>query len=69
MGYKTGDLVKAVIPSGKNKGTHYGRVAIRQKPRFQLDKIGVHPKYLKLLQKADGYAYSSLELLQESSSS
>ena len=69
MGYKTGDLVKAVIPSGKNKGTHYGRVVIRQKPQFQLDKIGVHPKYLSLLQKADGYAYSSLEPLQESSSS
>jgi 5-methylcytosine-specific restriction endonuclease McrA len=63
MGYKTGDLVKAVIPSGKNKGTHYGRVTIRQRPSFTLDKMDVHPKYLSLLQKADGYAYSSLELL------
>jgi len=62
MGYKTGDLVKAVIPSGKNKGTHYGRIAIRQIPKFALNKIdGVHPKYMKPLQKADGYAYSSLE--------
>ena len=69
MGYKTGDLVKAVIPSGKNKGTHYGRVTIRQRPSFTLDKMDVHPKYLSLLQKADGYAYSSLELLQASSSS
>jgi 3-dehydroquinate synthase class II len=69
MGYKTGDLVKAVIPSGKNKGTHYGRVTIRQRPSFTLDKMDVHPKYLSLLQKADGYAYSSLEPLQESSSS
>lgn len=63
MGYKTGDLVKAIVPKGKNKGTHYGRVTIRQRPSFTLDKMDVHPKYLSLLQKADGYAYSSLELL------
>ena len=70
MGYKTGDYVKAVVPKGKHKGTHYGRVTIRQKPNFTVDKMdGIHPKYMKLLQKADGYAYSSLEPLQENSSS
>ena len=70
MGYKTGDLVKAVILKGKHKGTHYGRVTIRQKPNFRVDKMdSIHPKYMKLLQKADGYAYSSLEPLQENSSS
>ena len=70
MGYKTGDLVKAVVPKGNHKGTHYGRVTIRQKPNFRVDKMdSIHPKYMKLLQKADGYAYSSLEPLQENSSS
>lgn len=70
MGYKTGDLVKAIVPKGKNKGTHYGRVTIRQTPKFAVGKAdGINPKYMKLLQKADGYAYSSLELLQASSSS
>lgn len=63
MGYKTGDLVKAVIPSGKNKGTHYGRVVIRQRPSFTMNKMDVHVKYLHLLQKSDGYDYSSLEPL------
>lgn len=69
MGYKTGDYVKAVVPKGKHKGTHYGRVTIRQRPSFTLDKMDVHPKCLSLLQKSDGYAYSSLEPLLVSSSS
>ncbi|MNU03600.1 hypothetical protein D3C72_2476860 [compost metagenome] len=29
FGFQTGDMVKAVVPSGKKAGTHVGRVAIR----------------------------------------
>jgi 5-methylcytosine-specific restriction endonuclease McrA len=58
MGYQTGDLVRAVIPGGKHAGVHAGRVAIRFRPSFRLNGFDVHPKYLRLLQRADGYAYA-----------
>ncbi len=58
LGWQTGDLAKAVIPKGKYAGTHVGRVAIRFRPQFLLNKTNVHPKYLSLLQKADGYEYA-----------
>ncbi|WP_205664683.1 RNA-guided endonuclease IscB [Ammonifex thiophilus] len=57
MGFATGDLVKAVIPTGKYAGVHVGRVAIRSRPGFRLNGFDVHPKHLRLLQRADGYEY------------
>jgi len=58
MGYKTGDIVLANVPKGKNKGIHIGRIAIRQQPNFKLNGLdGINPRYLKLLQKNDGYGY------------
>lgn len=57
LGYQTGDIVKAIIPKGKYAGIHIGRIAIRHKPSFKLIRFDVHPKYLRLLQKADGYEY------------
>ena len=61
-GYQTGDLVQAVIPSGKYAGTYVGRIAIRHRPSFRLSAGGkvfdVHPKHLKKIQGADGYAYA-----------
>lgn len=61
-GYQTGDLVQAVIPSGKYAGTYAGRIAIRHRPSFRLSAGGkvfdVHPKHLKKIQGADGYAYA-----------
>ena len=65
MGWQTGDLVRAEVPTGKNKGRHVGRIAIRHTPSFNLrtgkDLLqGIHPKRLTLLQRGDGYAYSSI---------
>jgi len=57
MGYQTGDLVKAIIPKGTYAGTYEGRIAIRFRPSFRLGKIDVHPKYLRVLQRCDGYRY------------
>jgi len=57
-GWQTGDIAKAVIPKGKYAGVHVGRVAIRHRLSFRLNGIDVHPKYLELVQRADGYAYS-----------
>ena len=57
-GYQTGDMVRAIVPSGKYAGTHVGRITIRRRPWFTLNKFGVHPKHLRLLQRADGYEYA-----------
>ena len=59
FGFRTGDLVRAVVPGGKYAGVHVGRVTIRSRPSFRLNGIDVHPKYLTLLQRADGYAYAT----------
>jgi 5-methylcytosine-specific restriction endonuclease McrA len=56
-GYRSGDMVQAVIPQGKYAGVHTGRVTIRQRPSFRVNGIDVHPKYLKLIQRLDGYSY------------
>lgn len=57
LGYQTGDIVKAIVPTGKYAGTHVGRVTIRRRPAFHMNGIDVHPKYLFLLQRMDGYEY------------
>jgi 5-methylcytosine-specific restriction endonuclease McrA len=59
FGFRTGDLVKAVVPNGKYAGVHTGRITIRSRPSFRLNGVNVHPKYLRMLQGADGYSYSS----------
>lgn len=63
FGYATGDLVRAVVPSGKNAGTHTGRVAVRSSGSFAVRTAsGLYTtryKYFRLLQRADGYAYST----------
>ena len=60
-GFKTGDLVKATVPSGKNKGTHFGRVAVRSSGNFNLKKgnslLGVSWRHCQMLQVSDGYNY------------
>jgi len=61
-GFQTGDLVQAVVPTGKFSGTHSGRIAIRHRPSFRIQTAAatfdVHPKYLTLVHRADGYAYA-----------
>ena len=71
LGFQTGDLVRACVPErkgrrgkpGKPAGTCIGRIAIRFRPSFALQAEGadkpfdVHPKYLTILQRSDGYAY------------
>jgi len=56
-GFKTGDFVKAIVPTGKYAGTHVGRVAIRNRPSFGLNGFDVHPRHLTTLHQSDGYTY------------
>ncbi|MEV0232957.1 RNA-guided endonuclease IscB [Nonomuraea sp. NPDC050786] len=65
-GFQTGDLVRAVVPAGKKAGTHTGRVAVRSTGSFNITTAtgtvqGIHHRYVRLLQRADGYAYTRKE--------
>ena len=57
LGFRTGDIVRAEIPNGKHRGTHAGRVTIRNRPSFRLGTIDVHPDRLHAIHRADGYNY------------
>ncbi|TAE28183.1 MAG: HNH endonuclease [Candidatus Kapaibacterium sp.] len=62
-GFQTGDMVKAVVPSGAKRGTHEGKVAVRSSGSFNItDKNGtvqgVSYKYCKIVQRCDGYRYA-----------
>ncbi|WP_327590855.1 HNH endonuclease [Nonomuraea sp. NBC_00507] len=61
--YATGDLVTAVVPTGKKQGTHTGRVAVRATGSFNITTAhgivqGISHRHVRLLQRADGYAYT-----------
>lgn len=61
-GFATGDLVHASVPSGKYAGTRSGRVMVRTTGRFDIRTSqglaqGIHHRHIRLLQRADGYAY------------
>ncbi|MGW0555640.1 RNA-guided endonuclease IscB [Streptomyces sp. NPDC002926] len=61
-GFATGDLVRATVPTGKWTGTWTGRISVRAVGRHSLTtpagRFNVSYVNLRLLQRADGYAYS-----------
>jgi len=63
-GFKTGDTVKAIVPSHlKRAGTHDGRMSANASGAFTIaTKSGAVPdigkNYCRKLQRADGYGYS-----------
>lgn len=63
-GFQTGDMVRAVVPGGKNAGTHIGRVAVRVTGSFNIQTPtgvvqGINAKRCTVLSRADGYSYSN----------
>lgn len=59
-GFQTGDIVKAIVPSGKYAGTHSGAVAVRATGSFRVGKTdGISWKYCKRLHASDGYSYAN----------
>ena len=64
-GFQTGDIVKAIVPKGKNIGTHVGRVTVRATGQFDistsLQKLQIiNWKYCKPIHRQDGYSYALL---------
>lgn len=61
-GFKTGDLVRAMVLEGKHTGNYIGRVAVRASGRFNLTTArttlqGISYRYCKTLHASDGYMY------------
>lgn len=64
FGYRTGDFARAVVLKGKKAGTHIGRVAVRATGSFDIKTTqglvqGIGHMHFRLLQRADGYAYTT----------
>ncbi|MDJ0675492.1 MAG: RNA-guided endonuclease IscB [Calothrix sp. MO_167.B42] len=62
-GFQTGDIVKAVVTSGKKIGEYIGRIATRSTGYFNIstrEKLvqGISHKYCNIIHKKDGYSYS-----------
>lgn len=65
-GFRTGDMVRAAVPSGKKRGVHVGRVAVRASGKFNVQTVsgivqGISHRYCILLVRADGYAYGYMD--------
>jgi 5-methylcytosine-specific restriction endonuclease McrA len=57
--FETGDIVRSVVPKGKNKGTHFGRIVVRAKPYFKIGEVdGIPARFIQMIQRRDGYVYS-----------
>ena len=61
-GYRTGDIVKAVVTEGKKVGTYVGRVAVRASGFFNITTgagtiEGINHRYCHLIYRVDGYSY------------
>ena len=62
QGFQTGDIVKAIVTSGKKVGEYVGRVAVRSKGSFNISASemvqGISHKYCKTVHRKDGYGYA-----------
>lgn len=64
VGFRTGDLVRAVVPVTSVKaGTYVGRIAVRATGSCNLSTIqgtiqGIHVRFCRPLHRGDGYTYS-----------
>lgn len=58
FGFQTGDVVRAVVTTGKKVGTYTGRVSVRATGSFKLPQVdGIHHRFIQTLHKGDGYGY------------
>ena len=64
QGFQTGDQIVALVSKGKKQGSYQGRVAVRASGSFNIQVSqgviqGINWKDCKLIQRANGYYYSS----------
>ncbi len=62
QGFKTGDIVRAIVPKGRKQGTHTGRIAVRSSGSFNItcdgQRVqGISYRYCTRLHRQDGYGY------------
>jgi hypothetical protein len=58
-GFLTGNVVRAVVPRGKNAGTHIGRVAARACGWLNTGSVQhINAKYYTLISRGNGYGYN-----------
>jgi 5-methylcytosine-specific restriction endonuclease McrA len=62
FGFQTGDIIKAVVSSGKKTGKYVGRVLCRAKGSFDIAikigrVLGISHKYCQQIHQKDGYGY------------
>lgn len=65
-GFQTGDIVKAVVPSGLKAGEYLGRVVVRSRGSFDIEANGkvvqsIGYKHCRIIQRNDGYSYDYKE--------
>ena len=65
-GFQTGDIAKAVVPSGLKKGEYFGRISVRSNGGFDIKMNketiqGIGYKYCRLIRRSDGYSYNYKE--------
>lgn len=61
-GFRTGDMVKAIVLKGVNEGVHVGRVAVRRTGSFNIQTNagvvqGINHGRCRILMRGDGYGY------------
>lgn len=61
-GFRSGDIVKAMVPAGVRQGSYTGRVAVRSRGSFNIATgtgviTDISYKYCSVLHRADGYNY------------
>jgi 5-methylcytosine-specific restriction endonuclease McrA len=62
-GFRTGDVVQAVVSEGKKRGVYLGRVLVRASGSFCIATFngkvdGIHHRHCRVVDRADGYAIS-----------
>ena len=65
-GFQTGDIVKAIVPTGSKQGEYLGRVAVRSRGSFDIKTNketiqGIGHQYCCIIQRSDGYLYNYKE--------
>ncbi len=71
FGFRTGDIVRADVTKGTKKGIYVGRIAVRSSGSFNIQTNnltiqGISYKYMKKLQKGDGYGYNARKKHEQS---